>query len=196
MQRVGAALGHQAHLSSGAARGIRVGVGGSDTELLHRIQRHAHDAGERFARLLVVVVHAVQGEVALIAAAAIDYAAPVRRHAYTAVDAIGIAYPGDTGLQREHLGYVSALERQLQNGLGAKRIAERGVHGVELSRLGADFNRLRYAAHFFKRHVYRGRRINEKTQILNRDVRKPFFFGAELVETGRHGAERISALPV
>ena len=76
MELVGSALGDQADLGAGRAPGIGSKADRGDAELLHRVQGGAEHAGEGIAVYLVVVVHAIHGDVALVGAAAAG--APLR----------------------------------------------------------------------------------------------------------------------
>ena len=70
MESIGAALGNQRDLRTRGPSRIRIAIRGRDAELLGRIQGGTQHAVKRKAIHLVVVVNAVQSDVALIGAGA------------------------------------------------------------------------------------------------------------------------------
>ena len=134
MELVGAGLGDEADLRAGGAAGVCVGVAGGDAKLFNRILGLAKHAGKGKAVDLVVVVDTVDGDVALVGAAAVDCAA-------AAILQGGITRRGEinyTRLQREDIGYVAGFAWECLNRGVVGRAAERGVGGVEGLGLGGD----------------------------------------------------------
>ena len=72
VKSVGAGLGDEADLRAGGAARVGVGVAGDDAELLDGVLGFAKDAEEGEAAKLVVVVDAVERDVALVGALAVD----------------------------------------------------------------------------------------------------------------------------
>ena len=72
---VGAALGLQRDLSAGGAALIRAGIAGGHAEFFDGVQRGAQCATKGITVQLIVVIHAIERDVGLVAACAIDGAA-------------------------------------------------------------------------------------------------------------------------
>ena len=117
---VRAGLGNQRNLRAGGATLIGVRVRRNDAKLLQRIGRGAQDAGECFVRhyvkpaLLLVIVNAVEQDVGLIGAPAID-----------------ITGAGHARLQTEQADRISGVERQFLDAAVIKGIADGRVRRVE-----------------------------------------------------------------
>ena len=75
VELVGSGLGDHADLGARGAAGVGVGVAGDHAELFDGILGCAKNTGEGKAVDLIVVVDAVDGDVALVGAAAVDGAA-------------------------------------------------------------------------------------------------------------------------
>ena len=130
---VGAALGHQLHLRGRGASLVSIVVGGGDTEFLQGSLGGADGAGEGEAELGVVDVHAVEGDVGLVAAGAVDAAAAAVKVHNAAVAARVVhpaRYEGHPRLQTEQTGRVKVGGRKVEN-LGAGNWSPHaGVHRV------------------------------------------------------------------
>ena len=139
VQLIGAAARDQGNLAAGGTPRRCTLAGDGDAEFLHRIKRHrqrrresriaaavqrsrAVQAGEGI--LVVVVVHAIQRDVVLVAAGT--------HH---------LAVLGDAGFQTQQLHHVSGLQRQAGNLFFLEGIADRGVHSVQDSGFGHYANR-------------------------------------------------------
>ena len=72
VELVGSGLGDHADLRAGGAASIGIGIAGGDAKLFDGVLGLAQDAGECVAVDLIVVVDAVEGDVALIRTAAVD----------------------------------------------------------------------------------------------------------------------------
>ena len=141
MQLIRAGLGDERDLGTGAARRVGVGVARCHPEFLHGIERHPQHTRKGGAGLLVVDVDAIERDVALVAAAPVDHAAPVSSDADAAVHRVSVADEGNAGLEGEHLRHVAAFEGQLHDRLRAERIADRRVDGIELGAFGRYLDR-------------------------------------------------------
>ncbi|MCH6553477.1 MAG: AAA family ATPase, partial [Acidobacteria bacterium] len=111
---VAAALGHQLHLGGGRAALVGVVVGGGDAELRQGSLGGADGAGEGEAVLGVVDVHAVEGDVGLVAAGAVDAAAAAIVVHNAAVAAGSICRARNEG----HAGHQAQQARRVKAGAG------------------------------------------------------------------------------
>src|SRR5256885_9401738 len=125
MEIVGAAFGYESDLTAGGASLIGIVPGGGDAKFLDGVERRAYRASEGGAADLVVVVHAVEGDVGLVAAASID-GAVARIHVVIDVGSDECS----AGLQAQHSRGITALEGQRQDLTRIKGVAERGVSGI------------------------------------------------------------------
>ena len=134
MKSVGAGFGDHGDLRARRASLVGISASGGDAELFNRVLGFAEHAGEGVATHLIVVVHAVEGDVALIGAAAVDRAG-------AAVVGGGGGQIEDAGLEREQIGHVAGLAGQGLDLRVIGGVAERGVAGVQRLRGGGDVHR-------------------------------------------------------
>ena len=130
-----------------------------------------HQAGV----LVVVHIHAVEGDVVLIAARAQHFA--VRRNAR---------------LQAEQLDNVPGLERKLADLHFRKRVAHRSVDGVDGGCFRRDVDRLRGLAELHAQ-IERGGRVHQQLHVGARQFRETHHFDVDLVGARRHLDELIFA---
>src|SRR5580704_18085236 len=121
MESICAALGHQSDLRARALPLVGAVVGGGYTKFLNGILRYRQHGGERVTVGLVVHVHAVQRDVALIAARAIYRSIP----GILIFVADTITRVGHPRLQAEQVGDVAALKGELLHLYFVKRISDR-----------------------------------------------------------------------
>src|SRR5437879_6126158 len=118
MEVVRATLGYQGDLCSRRAPLVRVVVAGGHAELLHGILSDGHNRSESVSFEIRVDVHAIQRDVALIAARTIHGSASGVR---VFIDIRAVARISDTGLQREQFRNVARLQGELLDLAFAKR---------------------------------------------------------------------------
>src|SRR5262245_24204311 len=109
MNGVGPRFGDQCYLSTGGTADVRTAVSRCGSKLLNGIERRAQNAGEGRAVLLIVHVHTVECDVALIAFAAVDRAAAI------IVTLARITKEGHARLNRKKTDDISGLEGKLEN---------------------------------------------------------------------------------
>ncbi len=131
-----AGFGDKADLGAGGAAGVGVGVAGGDAELFGGVLGGAEDAGEGEAAQLIVVVDAIEGDVALIGTAAVDGAAAAVLQG--GVGAGGDGDEEDAGVEREQIGDVAGFAGERLDGGVAGGVADGGVGAIEGLRGGGD----------------------------------------------------------
>ena len=105
---VGATLRDERNLRARRTALVRIVAGGRHSEFLHGIDGNWQYRSECVAVHLIVRVHAVQRQVALVAARAVHRSAA---GVHIPVDIASIAGVDNSGLQRQKLGYASSFER-------------------------------------------------------------------------------------
>ena len=139
MKRICAALGDKRNLRAGTSTGIGGAVGGGHPELLGRIERRAQYAGKFCAVQLIVVIHAVERDVALVRPS------PAHRAA-AAIDGVVFARISEVenaGLKRKQRQGVAALHRKRLNHRVIHRVAQDRVRSVQGLSLAAYIHRHR-----------------------------------------------------
>ena len=104
--------------------GIGIAIASGDAEFFDGVLGLAQHAGEGVSVHLVVVVDAVEGDVALVGAAAVDRAA-------AAVIVMQSGQVEHAGLQGKQVGHVAGLAGQRLDLRIVRGVAERGVGGIE-----------------------------------------------------------------
>jgi hypothetical protein len=95
--------------------------------------------------LLVIDIHAVEGDICLIAAAAIDGAVArvgIGLAEVGSEDDVGIASVGDTGLQTEQCKDIASLQGQLDNAVALKGVSHCSIGSIEGRPLAGHFHLL------------------------------------------------------
>ena len=136
MEFVGSRLGDHTDLGPGRASLIGIGESGSHTEFFHRVLGFTQHAGKGVAVDLIVVVQAVQGDIALVGPSSVDGAAAgIVLQRWIAGPAGILAKIEHPRLQGEQIGNVAALAGQcLDEGI-VHGLTQRGIGGVECLRL-------------------------------------------------------------
>ena len=96
---------------------------------------------------MLVDVGAVEGDVRLVGASAVDGAVAV---VGDAGGAVGDAEEGDTGLEAEQVGDVARERRQFHDRVGRNDVTERSIDGVELRGGALHLDRGRGGTDFVK----------------------------------------------
>src|ERR1700686_3282729 len=138
MELVGAGLGDEADLRTGGASGVGVGEAGGDAKLLDRILGLPKDTGEGEAVYLIVVVNAVNCNIALIGTATIDCATAAVLHRRVA----GRRQVDHAWLEGEDVRHIAALAGERLNGRVVRRVSQRGIGNVQSLRCRRDVNDL------------------------------------------------------
>ena len=150
------------------------------------VRRHARKSG---SKLLIVHIHAVQRDVALIAFAAIDGTAAI------VVPLAGIAEKGDSGLDREQADYIARIKREFQNRTRSDRVANGGILRIHLHGFGAHGNALLHCA-YLEVNVNRGGSAHQQANIAHHHLGKTGRASGDLVGARLHLRERIAALRI
>jgi hypothetical protein len=147
------------------------------------VGRRAQDAGESLvghdveAALLLVDVHAVEEDVGLVGAAAVDVAAA--RHA---------------GLEREQPDGIARVQGKFPDAPALEGRAERGVRGVERG-LGRAHDGDGFCLKTsLQPHVYVNGRVHQSLHLGNRSFLETIGLNFHAVVSGRDDGEDVSAL--
>ncbi len=199
MQHIRAALGHQHHLAAGGTALIRTLPTHGDAKLLHGIERdreHGVESGidvgsvavdalisasrGRVLRhetgiLVIVHIHAVEGDVVLIAA----------RSQYFAIGC-------DARLQAQEFDNVPRLQRQGAYLPLGKRISDRGIDGVDGGGFRGNADTLGVLA---QRHlqIERRRRVDQQIDAGARNRSKAGLLRGDSVSPGSQLQELVFA---
>src|SRR5438270_9424310 len=160
MELICAAFRNQGNLCTRSVSLVGVVVRRGDAKFLDGIKRRGQYGGERVSARLVIYVHTVERDVALIAAGSVHGSVSC---VLVLVDVRAIPGVGDTRLQAEKVGHVAVFQRDLPDLIFVEGVSNRGVDEVQGGRFAADADVLRHRADF--QLDIRGRRgINEQLQ--------------------------------
>src|SRR4029077_19781553 len=190
MELICAAFRDQRNLRTRSVSLVGVVVRRGDPKFLHGIERRRQYGGERVSARLVIHVHTVERDVALIAAGpGHDSISRV----LTLVDVRAVPGVGDTRLQAEEVGHVAALQRDLPDLIFVEGVYNRGVDEVQSRRLAADADVLRHRADF-QLDIRGCRGINEQLQPRLHVMRKSARRYGQGVSARRYGQNAKVAL--
>src|SRR5207302_1646387 len=168
MELICAAFRNQGNLCTRSVSLVGVVVRRGDAKFLDGIKRGRQYGGERVSARLVIHVHTVERDVALIAAGSVHGSISC---VLVLVDVRAVAGVGDTGLQAEKVGYVAPFQRDLPDLIFVEGVSNRGIDEVQGGRFAGDADVLRHRADF--QLDVRGRRgINEQLQPRLHVMRK------------------------
>ena len=140
MDRVRSAARDERDLRAGGAAGVGVGVGRGDAELIDRLTCGAQGTVEGIAEDLIVVVYAVQGEVGLVLARAVDDACPC-----VLVEAAALGSTVErkyARLQGKEVGDVVGQVGQVLHLRTVEGLAQRGVRAIDRCQRAFDVDDL------------------------------------------------------
>ena len=164
MEIVGAAFGDERHLRSGAFPLVSVVVRRSNPELLNRIKSRRQYRSEGIAVGLVVHIHAVESDVALVTARAVHGSVACVLILDGGLIEIGtIARIGHAGLQTQQLGNATALQRNLLHLRFVERIANGGVNEIQRRRFAGHSNDFGECA-YLELHIRGGRCTHQQLE--------------------------------
>src|SRR5260221_6372152 len=109
MNLIRSALRDQVHLRSSRTSLIDTGVRCGHAKFLDRIERRAQGAGKGEAFQLIVIVHAVQSDVRLVASSAIDRSAAA---VLIQIDLTAVCHGHYAWLKTQNCGRVSPFKRK------------------------------------------------------------------------------------
>ena len=186
---VGAALGDESDLSAGGTAAIGVVVGGGDAKFLHGVEGDGEHGSEGVAAGLVIDVDAIESDVALVAARAVDRAAAAIE---VLVDVGAVAGVGDAGLKREEIRDVAGFDGQLLDLVLVEGGAQRGVGGIEGHGLGGNFDGLGGGADV-QSNVGGTRGIDQQLDVLLLVLAEARCFDGQQVGAGRKRKKFVRA---
>src|SRR5579864_9721356 len=190
MELICAAFRDQRNLRTRSVSLVGVVVRRGDAKFLDGIERRGQYGGERVSARLVIHVHTVERNVALIAAGAVH--GSISR-VLVLVDVRAVPGVGDTRLQAEEVGHVAAFQRDLPDLIFVEGVSNRGVDEVQGGRFAADADVLGHRADF-QLDVRRRRGIHEQLQPRLHVVRKSARRYGQGVSAGRYGENAKVAL--
>jgi len=172
MPVVRAALGNQGHLCARSRALIRVVIRGRHAELLHGILRNRQHRRKRVAAVLIVHIHAVQADVALVAARPVySPVASVLVFISRERRAQGVSRERHARLQAQQFRHISSVQWNVFHLILPERIPDGSIHQVQwrgLSRHRDTFAR----RPDLQQHVRRDRRVHQQDQIFSLVLRE------------------------
>ncbi len=143
MKIIGSALGNERHLRTGRAALVGIVVRCCYAKLLYGVQRHRQN-GLEGVTAGVIYRHSIQGDVALVAARAVD--GPISR-VNVGVDIGTVAGIEHASLETEQVGHVAPFHWKLFYLVLVECVAKRSIRRIQCDCLRRDFNRFTSGAH-------------------------------------------------
>src|SRR5215472_16444328 len=192
MNIVCATLGDEGDLTSGGAAGVGSGIACGHAKFLKRIESGAQSAGKSKSLRLIVVVDAIERDVGLVAAGAIDRSATAIG---SRTDMTTIACVRDACLQAEDAGRFAALEGEIGDLICVEGVSEAGVLSVDDRRGSSDLDD-GFGSCYAHRDVQRRWSVDHQCDVAAHLLGETRRADCEFIARGRYLQELIDALVV